>query len=284
MSRLPPPPLVRRIVEAAVAEDLGGGDITTDALMHPDSWIRAVVEARAAGVICGGRIAQTVFEVIDPNVVTRLPIADGSCVERGSVVLDLEGSSASILGGERTALNFLQHLSGIATLAARYVEAVDGTGAVIVDTRKTVPGLRALQKYAVAAGGARNHRTSAGDGILIKDNHISLLSARGEGLSEMVARARSAGRHSVRVEVEVEDLDQLREALKGAADVVMLDNMDVETLREAVAMAGGSVVLEASGGVDLQNVRAIAETGVDFISVGALTHSAPALDMSLRVL
>ena len=284
MSRLPLPLLVRRIVEAAVAEDLGGGDITTDALMHPDSWIRAVVEARAAGVICGGRIAQTVFEVIDPDVVTRLPIADGSCVERGSVVLDLEGSSASILGGERTALNFLQHLSGIATLAARYVEAVEGTGAVIVDTRKTVPGLRALQKYAVAAGGARNHRTSAGDGILIKDNHISVLSARGEGLSEMVARARSAGRHSVRVEVEVEDLDQLREALEGAADVVMLDNMDVETLREAVTMAGGSVVLEASGGVDLQNVRAIAETGVDFISVGALTHSAPALDMSLRVL
>lgn len=284
MSRLPPPPLVRRIVEAAVAEDLCGGDVTTDALMHPDSRIRAVVEARAAGVICGGRIAQTVFEVIDPDVVTRLPFSDGSRVERDSVVLDLEGSSASILGGERTALNFLQHLSGIATLAARYVEAVAGTGAVIVDTRKTLPGLRALQKYAVAAGGARNHRTSAGDGILIKDNHIGVLNARGEGLSEIVARARSAGRHSVRVEVEVENLDQLREALKGGADVVMLDNMDVETLREAVAMAGGSVVLEASGGVGLENVRAIAETGVDFISVGALTHSAPALDMSLRVL
>ncbi len=284
MSRLPLQLLVRRIVEAAVAEDLGGGDITTDALVHPDSRIRAVVEARAAGVFCGGRIAQTVFEIIDPDIVTRLPIADGSRIERGSVVLDLEGSSASILSGERTALNFLQHLSGIATLAARYVDAVEGTGAVIVDTRKTVPGLRALQKYAVAAGGARNHRTSAGDGILIKDNHLSVLSARGEGLNEVVARARSAGRHSVRVEVEVENLDQLREALEGVADVVMLDNMDVETLREAVSMAGGSVVLEASGGVDLENVRAIAETGVDFISVGALTHSAPALDMSLRVL
>ena len=284
MSRLPAPPLIRRIVEAAVAEDLGGGDLTTDALMPHDTRIRAVVEARAVGVICGGHIARTVFEVIDPDVVTRLPIADGGRVERGSVALDLEGPSASILGGERTALNFLQHLSGIATLTARYVAAVEGTGAVIVDTRKTMPGLRALQKYAVATGGARNHRTSAGDGILIKDNHIGVLSARGETLSDMVARARSAGRHSVRVEVEVEDLDQLREALKGAADVVMLDNMDVETMREAVAMTGGSAVLEASGGVDLQNVRAIAETGVDFISVGALTHSAPALDMSLRVL
>ena len=284
MSRLPAPPLIRRIVEAAVAEDLGGGDLTSDALMPPDTRIRAVVEARAVGVFCGGHIARTVFEVIDPDVVTRLPIADGGRVERGSVALDLEGPSASILGGERTALNFLQHLSGIATLTARYVAAVEGTGAVIVDTRKTMPGLRALQKYAVATGGARNHRTSAGDGILIKDNHIGVLSARGEALSDMVARARSAGRHSVRVEVEVEDLDQLREALKGAADVVMLDNMDVETMREAVAMTGGSAVLEASGGVDLQNVRAIAETGVDFISVGALTHSAPALDMSLRVL
>ena len=284
MSRLPAPPVVRRIVEAAVAEDLGGGDLTTDALMPPDGPIRAVVEARAAGVICGGRIAGEVFEVIDPSVVTRLPLADGSRVERGSVVLDLEGPPASILGGERTALNFLQHLSGIATLAARYVAAVEGTGAVIVDTRKTAPGLRALQKYAVATGGARNHRTSAGDGILIKDNHISVLGAGGAALSDIVTRARSAGRHSVRVEVEVEDLDQLQQALMGAADVIMLDNMDVGTMREAVAMAGGSAVLEASGGVDLDNVRAIAETGVDFISVGALTHSAPALDMSLRVL
>ena len=284
MGRLPAPPLVRRIVEAAVAEDLGGGDLTTDALMHPASRIRAVVEARAAGVICGGQIARTVFEVIDPDVLTRLPVTDGSRVERGGVVLDLEGSSASILGGERTALNFLQHLSGIATLTARYVAAIEGTGAVIVDTRKTLPGLSALQKYAVASGGARNHRTSAGDGILIKDNHISVLRAGGEALIDIVARARSAGRHSVRVEVEVEDLDQLREALEGAADVVMLDNMDIETMREAVAMAAGSVVLEASGGVDLESVRDMAETGVDFISVGALTHSAPALDMSLRVL
>ena len=224
------------------------------------------------------------FEAVDPTVTVRLPALDGVVVGPETVVLDVEGLAAPILTGERTALNFLQHLSGIATLVSRYVAAVDGTGAVIVDTRKTVPGLRALQKYAVARGGARNHRMALGDGILIKDNHIKLLGDDDIALQEVLAGARAGGRHSLRIEVEVESLVQLEQALEGGADVVMLDNMEIDTMRQAVLKTRGRAVLEASGGVDLSNVRAIAETGVDLISVGALTHSAPALDMSLRVL
>ena len=236
--------------------------------------------AKAAGVLCGGPVARAVFEAVDPTVTVRLPALDGVVVGPETVVLDVEGLAAPILTGERTALNFLQHLSGIATLVSRYVAAVDGTGAVIVDTRKTVPGLRALQKYAVARGGARNHRMALGDGILIKDNHIKLLGDDDIALQEVLA----GGRHSLRIEVEVESLVQLEQALEGGADVVMLDNMEIDTMRQAVLKTRGRAVLEASGGVDLSNVRAIAETGVDLISVGALTHSAPALDMSLRVL
>jgi len=198
--------------------------------------------------------------------------------------MDIEGSAVSILTGERTALNFLQHLSGVATQASLYVAAVEGTRAVIVDTRKTLPGLRALQKYAVATGGARNHRMALGDGILIKDNHIKLLGDDEISLRDVVARARVGGRHSLRIEVEVESLAELEQALAGGADVVMLDNMDVDTMRKAVEVNGGRAVLEASGGVNLASVRAIAEAGVDLISVGALTHSAPALDLSLRIL
>ncbi len=240
--------------------------------------------AKAAGVLCGGPVARAVFEAVDPTVTVRLPALDGVVVGPETVVLDVEGLAAPILTGERTALNFLQHLSGIATLVSRYVAAVDGTGAVIVDTRKTVPGLRALQKYAVARGGARNHRMALGDGILIKDNHIKLLGDDDIALQEVLAGARAGGRHSLRIEVEVESLVQLEQALEGGADVVMLDNMEIDTMRQAVLKTRGRAVLEASGGVDLSNVRAIAETGVDLISVGALTHSAPALDMSLRVL
>lgn len=224
------------------------------------------------------------FEAVDPAIAVHLPSVDGAVIEPGAVVVDLEGPASSILIGERTALNFLQHLSGIATLASRYVAEVEGTAAVIVDTRKTVPGLRAFQKYAVAKGGARNHRMALGDGILIKDNHIKLLGDDNARLQEVVARARMFGRHSLRIEVEVESLDQLEQALDGGADVVMLDNMDVDTMREAVRATAGRAVLEASGGVTLGNVRSIAETGVNLISVGALTHSAPALDLSLQIL
>ncbi len=240
--------------------------------------------AKAAGIICGGPIAQAVFAAIDPSVTIRLPVSDGSNVTAETVIADIDGPAASILTGERTALNFMQHLSGIATLTSRYVAAVEGTNTVIVDTRKTVPGLRVLQKYAVVSGGARNHRMALGDGILIKDNHIKLLGDDDLALGEVVERARSGGRHALGVEVEVESLAQLEQALEGGADVVMLDNMDAGLMRQSVALTAGRAVLEASGGVNLGNVRAIAETGVDLISVGALTHSAPALDMSLRLL
>ena len=214
----------------------------------------------------------------------RVPMTDGAAVSPDMVRVDIDGPASSILTGERTALNFLQHLSGVATLTSRFVAAVEGTGAVVVDTRKTVPGLRALQKYAVVTGGARNHRMALGDGILIKDNHIKLLGDDEISLKEVVLRARAGGRHSLRIEVEVESLTELEQALAGGADVVMLDNMDVDTMRKAVEVNGGKAVLEASGGVGLTSVRAIAETGVDLISVGALTHSAPALDLSLRIL
>lgn len=209
---------------------------------------------------------------------------DGTSVSPDTVVVEIEGSAASILAGERTALNFLQHLSGVATFTSLFVAAVEGTGVVIVDTRKTVPGLRTLQKYAVVTGGARNHRMALGDGILIKDNHIKLLGNDEILMCEVLARARAGGRHSLRIEVEVESLAELEQALAGGADVVMLDNMDVGTMRKAVKVNAGKAVLEASGGVNLASVRAIAETGVDLISVGALTHSAPALDLSLRIL
>jgi nicotinate-nucleotide pyrophosphorylase (carboxylating) len=271
-------------VADALAEDLAGGDPTTEVLVPPGRTARAVVVTKADGVLCGGPIAQAVFAAIDTSVTVHLPVSDGATIAAETVVVDIEGSAASILTGERTALNFMQHLSGIATLTSRYVAAVEGTGAVIVDTRKTVPGLRALQKYAVVSGGARNHRMSLGDGILIKDNHIKLLGDDDLALGEVVKRARSGGRHSLQVEVEVESLAELEQAVEGGADVVMLDNMDVGLMRQAVALSAGRAVLEASGGVDLGNVRAVAETGVDLISVGALTHSAPALDMSLRLL
>ncbi len=280
----PPPHVIRRIVDAAIEEDLGAGDATTAALICDDGPVRAVVEAGEEGVMCGGPLALAVFGAIDPGVRVHLAAAEGARLGPGTVALDLQGPAASILAGERTALNFLQHLSGVATLTSRYVAAVEGTGAAIADTRKTAPGLRALQKYAVRVGGGRSHRMSAGDGVLVKDNHLAVLRARGASLREAVRRARGAGPHTLRVEVEVEDLDQLREALDAGADIVMLDNMDADEIARAVEIGAGRAVLEASGGIGLAGVRRVAETGVDLISVGALTHSAPALDMSLRVL
>jgi nicotinate-nucleotide pyrophosphorylase (carboxylating) len=276
--------VVQRIVEAALAEDLTGGDPTTESLVSPGRCARAIIVAKAAGVLCGGPIARAAFAAVDPDISVHLPVPDGAAVSPDMVVMDIDGPAASILTGERTALNFLQHLSGVATITSRYVTEVEGTGAVIVDTRKTVPGLRALQKYAVLTGGARNHRMALGDGILIKDNHIKLLDGDDIPLRDVVSRARANGRHSLRVEVEVESLAELEQALDAGADVIMLDNMDVDTMRKAVEVNEGRAVLEASGGVNLASVRAIAETGVDLISVGALTHSAPALDLSLRIL
>ena len=272
---------VRDIVGRALAEDLGHGDVTTDALIPPDSRGQASVVVKAHGVVAGLEVALEVFRQVDTSTAARVRVADGSAVSPGDVVADIEGSVAGILKAERVALNFLQRLSGIATATAAYVKAVEGTKARIIDTRKTVPGLRQLEKYAVRAGGGHNHRYNLADGILIKDNHIAALRARGLGLAEIVAMARARSPHTLLVEIEVETVEEAVEAIEARADAVLLDNMTPDDMRRAVSIADGRALLEASGGVTLDTVRAVAETGVDLISVGALTHSVRALDISL---
>lgn len=274
---------VEEAVRRALAEDLPWGDLTTEALIPPEWTARARLVARQAGVVAGLPVAERVFRALDPAVSFRARVAEGARVEPGEVLAEVEGRARALLAGERTALNFLQRLSGIATLTARFVEAVGGTGVRIVDTRKTAPGLRALEKYAVRVGGGHNHRHGLSDGVLIKDNHLALLRRAGISLGEAVRRARARVPHTVRVEVEVETLEELEEALQAGADLILLDNMPPDLLREAVRRARGRAVLEASGGIRLETVRAAAEAGVDLISVGALTHSAPALDISLEM-
>ena len=272
---------IKAIVERALEEDLGPGDITTDSLIPPDIRGLGLMVAKAEGVIAGVDVALEVFRQTDPAVETRALVADGSEVSPGDVVAEVEGGIAGILKGERVALNFVQRLSGIASATAAYVKAVQGTKAHIIDTRKTVPGIRQLEKYAVRVGGGHNHRYNLADGILIKDNHIAALRAQELGLVEIVSRARENSPHTLRVEVEVESVEEAREALEARADVIMLDNMSTEEMRQVVSMAAGRCLLEASGGINLDTVRAVAETGVDLISVGALTHSVRAMDISL---
>ena len=276
------PPLPVSIVEEAVGraldEDLGlVGDITTRATISESAKAHARLVARAPGRIAGLQCADVTFWNCDPSVVFKADIGDGAEVAVGDVVAHVSGPAGAILTGERTALNFLCHLSGIATLTAQYVKAVEGTGASICCTRKTTPGLRALEKYAVRAGGGQNHRFGLFDAVLIKDNHI----AAAGGIRKAVARVRAEAGHMVKIEVEVDTLDQLDELLELRADAVLLDNMTPEELREAVRRADGKLVTEASGGVNLETVREIAETGVDLISVGRLTHSPQALDLGL---
>ncbi len=277
------------LIDRALAEDLHGGDPTTDTLIPGDLSGRAVVVAKAAGILAGVDVCIAVFRRVDPTVEARALLADGSSLtaidggHEGDVIAEIEGSVSSILRAERTALNFLQHMSGVATQTRRYVVAVDGHEVQILDTRKTLPGLRSLQKYAVVVGGGKNHRRSLGDGILIKDNHIVAARRRGLDLRDAVRTAREGAPHALRVEVEVEDLDQVREALDAGADILLLDNMGLEQMGEAVVLAGGKAITEASGGITLENVRAVAATGVDLISVGALTHSVSALDISLEL-
>jgi nicotinate-nucleotide pyrophosphorylase (carboxylating) len=259
-----------------LAEDLGAGDATTDAIVPEGATCTASLLVKERGVVCGLVQAQNVFRELDPDVSFEPLAADGDLVEPGPVAR-IEGPARAILTGERTALNLLGRLSGIATLTRRYVDAVAGTGAIILDTRKTTPGLRALEKEAVSAGGASNHRLRLDDGVLIKDNHLRLAGS----IRRAVERARETG---LPVEVECDTLDQVREALDAGADRILLDNMSPADLREAVALVDGHAETEASGGVTLDTVREIAETGVDFISVGALTHSARSLDVSLEVL
>jgi nicotinate-nucleotide pyrophosphorylase (carboxylating) len=264
--------------------------VTTDALVRPDLPGRAIVLAKQAGVLAGVAVLAETFGQIDPAVAVQPLAADGQSIDRRDTIARISGPAASILKGERVALNLLQRMCGIASLTRRYVEAVAGTRAVIVDTRKTTPGLRALEKYAVRVGGGQNHRTNLSDGVLIKDNHLAAVRNEGHGIAEAVRRARAAAPHTVRVEVEVTSLDEVDEALAAGPDIILLDNMAPAIMAEAVrrihrAAVGGRAraLAEASGGIVLESVRAAAEAGVDLISVGALTHSVPALDISLEL-
>jgi nicotinate-nucleotide pyrophosphorylase (carboxylating) len=272
--------LIAPIVRAALAEDLGrAGDVTSAACLAAGTRLRAVFVARKAGVIAGLACARLAIAELDPSADFKAVVEDGARIGAGEKVAWVDANARALLGAERVGLNLMGHLSGVATLTRAYVEAVEGTGAIIVDTRKTTPGLRALEKYAVRCGGGVNHRFGLDDAILIKDNHIAACGSVGEA----VRRAKAAAGHLMKVEVEIDGLGQLEEALKYGPDVVMLDNFSLVDLAEAVRRAGGRAVLEASGGVNLETVRTIAETGVDVISVGALTHSASVLDIGLDV-
>jgi nicotinate-nucleotide pyrophosphorylase (carboxylating) len=267
---------VQELIERALAEDVGGGDLTTGAVVPAGARARARIEQREPGVLCGLDVAEAVFRVVDPELRWHPHARDGDRREAG-LAAEVAGPAAAILAGERVALNFLGHLSGIATLTARYVEAVAGTGAVILDTRKTTPGMRALEKQAVAAGGGRNHRAGLYDAILVKENHAALAG----GVGEAARRAVENAPPGVSVEVECATLAEVEDALAAGAGRLLLDNMGAGDLRRAVELVADRAELEASGGITLENVREVAETGVDFISVGALTHSAPALDVTL---
>jgi nicotinate-nucleotide pyrophosphorylase (carboxylating) len=270
--------LIAPVVRAALAEDLGrAGDVTALACVPADAELTADFTVRRGGVVAGLSCARLAMAELDASVIFAPQAVDGQVVSAGTIVARVSGNARAILTAERTALNLMGRLSGIATLTRDYVDAVEGTRARITDTRKTTPGLRALEKYAVRCGGGVNHRFGLDDAILIKDNHVAACGSVGEA----VRRAKAFAGHLMKVEVEVDSLLQLREALACDPDVVMLDNFTVEDLREAVAIAGGKVLLEASGGVNLETVRGIAETGVDVISVGALTHSAKVLDIGL---
>ena len=273
-----PSSVVDKAVAESLAEDLGlGGDITTQATVAIGTRAGAVIAAREAGTIAGVQLAEAAFKTLDPFTQFEVFVGDGSRIEAGGVIARVSGEARTLLTAERTALNFLGHLSGIATLTARYVAEVAGTKARIIDTRKTTPGMRALQKFAVRCGGGINHRFGLFDAVLIKDNHI----VASGGIAAALERARARVGHMVKVEIEVTNLDELDDALQLDPDALLLDNMPLATLQAAVKEVAGRIVTEASGGVNLGTVRAIAETGVDLISVGALTHSAPVLDIGL---
>lgn len=269
-----------RLIDLALAEDIGGGDVTSSLTVPAGRQGRGTLLAKAPGVISGLDVAGEVFRRVDPAIAFTSLVADGDAVVTMTPIATVEGPARSLLTAERLALNLLQRLSGVATGTARYVAAVRNTRARIVDTRKTTPGLRALEKAAVRHGGGHNHRFGLTDGVLIKDNHLAAVGGA-DRVARAVALARQGAPHTLRIEIEVTTLDELAQALDAGADIVLLDNMDVTALRKAVAMTSGRALLEASGGVTLESVAEIAATGVDLISVGALTHSAPALDISL---
>ena len=279
MSQLPPE--VYRLIDMSLGEDQTFNDPTTEALVPADIRSVGMIRAKAEGILAGTDVAMAVFQRVDPDLDTQTLLEDGSALCPGDDIARLEGAAASILRAERIALNFLQRMSGIATATHQYVRAVEGCKARIVDTRKTVPGLRYLDKYAVRQGGGYNHRLNLADGILIKDNHIQALRSREMELKDIIKLALSRASHTIKVEVEVETLDEVREAVEAGAHIIMLDNMPVDTMRQAVNIIQGRAVVEASGGITMDTVRQVAETGVDLISIGGLTHSTSALDISL---
>ncbi len=271
--------VLESLIREALAEDIGPGDLTTSSILTGEEPGKGCALAKSDLVVAGIDVFIASFRFLDPQAELRESLADGTAAGRGRVIAVVGGALSALLMAERTALNFLQRMSGIATMTRQFVEAVAGTGARILDTRKTVPGLRVIDKYAVRAGGGTNHRFALYDGVLVKENHI----AAAGGIGNAVERVRRRVPRTVRLEVEVRNLDELQEALDAGADMVMLDNMDVEAMREAVRRVGGRIPLEASGNVSLANVRTIAETGVDFISVGSLTHSVRAADISFLI-
>ncbi len=272
-------PLWSDIVNNALSQDVGRGDLTTNIVVAAGQKAEATLIAREDLVVCGLPVVSEVFRILDGRIRMLPETPDGGGVHAGNTICTVSGPARGILTGERVALNFFQNLSAVATLTRQYVERIEGTDARIVDTRKTTPGLRQLQKYAVRIGGGHNHRMGLDDGILVKENHIALAG----GITEAVKRLEAATCHLHRIEVECETLEEVREALDAGAQAILLDNMDLATLKRAVAIAGGKALLEASGTINLENVRAIAETGVDLISIGSLTHSAGSKDVSLLI-
>jgi nicotinate-nucleotide pyrophosphorylase (carboxylating) len=278
-----PSKVIDHLIDLAFKEDIGTGDVTTQILISPNLKTKAIILAKSDGVLAGIEVTRRVFLKLDPEMKFKTLIKDGSPFKKGDVIAEIRGKARAILSSERTALNFLQRLSGIATQTSQFVKLVCDLPVLIIDTRKTTPGYRLLEKYAVRMGGGHNHRLNLTDGILIKDNHLALLRAKGETLKEVVIQAKKKAPKSLKVEVETTNLKEVREAVSAGADIIMFDNMSVAMMNRAVKLLPAGIMSEASGGVNLESVRAIAETGVDFIYIGALTHSSKALDISLEL-
>lgn len=279
------PPLheVRAIVQRALDEDIAWGDVTTDNSVPADQRSRAVLLVKQDGVLCGVHVFAETLALVDPAVTVDIALPDGTAIVRGSVAALVEGPTRALLTAERTALNFVQRLSGIATMTAAFAERLGGLSTRLVDTRKTTPGLRVLEKYAVRVGGGHNHRFNLADAVLLKDNHLAALKSRGLDLADAIRTIKQRVPHTMKVEVEVTSVDQIDTVLTGGADIILLDNMSNEAMRDAVRRIGGRALTECSGNVTLETIRERAETGVDLISSGALTHSAKALDISLEI-
>jgi nicotinate-nucleotide pyrophosphorylase (carboxylating) len=271
---------IKQLISKSIQEDISHGDITTDSLIPPESNGLAVIVAKDSGILAGIHIAIEVFFQIDPDITYNMFVNDGDQVKNGDIVAELKGKTKSLLKAERLALNFLQRASGIATETREYVKEIEGTSARILDTRKTTPGLREIEKYAVTVGGGYSHRFNLSDGVLIKDNHISSLRSN-LTLRDIISKARQNIPHTLTIEIEVENYEDAKEAFEGKADIILLDNMTPENMKRVVELVDGQCLLEASGGININTVRLIAESGVDLISVGSITHSAKSLDISL---